>query len=62
MSASSSTPGEPPQGGSNDPVDHSITFKALDFIFAGATNGFVEFRFFAAGRNTKGAGSSTPEG
>jgi len=41
------------------PADYPDTFKFLDFIFAGTTEGFVEFRYFAAGRRSTASGPST---
>jgi len=58
MSALSSGSDGPPQGGSNEPVDHFVAFKFLDFLFAGSVSGFVEFRLFPGGRRPKAAGSS----
>lgn len=49
-------PGEPPDGlGGGD--NYSVTLRFLDFIFAGFTAGFVEFRYLTAGRKQKAAGS-----
>ena len=35
------------------PADEASSWRFLDFLFAGSSNGFVEFRFFSAGRKPK---------
>jgi hypothetical protein len=50
---------EEPQAILSGPADYQDTFKFLNFIFAGMTGDFVEFRYFAASRRFTASGPST---
>lgn len=41
------------QDSSTSPADHTTTLRFLDFLFAGVSGGFVEFRYVAPGKKQK---------
>jgi hypothetical protein len=41
------------QDSSTSPADHATTLRFLDFLFAGVSGGFVEFRYLASGKKQK---------
>jgi hypothetical protein len=47
------------QDGSTSPADHSTTLRFLNFLFAGVSGGFVEFRYLASGKKQKAIDAPT---